>query len=746
MSRSIRLYVVAVTGVFWVIVALSQLIRPVTDGQSLAVIAPLLGIAIAAEALVISREGSSASFSVAAHIAAAILFGPLAAGLVAAVAVLVVDGLRSGLRAPVFLNSSVFGLSAWAGGCAFLVTGGTVGTLSPREMFPVLVLIGVRFVVNEVLVSVAIALASGFRLLRVLRDELRDLVGAAVGEGCLGVLVAFGYSSGRWMILPFLVPLLATLYRSQLNLDRLRQETAAALNAFAGVIDERDVNTARHSERVANYVERLCQAIQLPERETERLVRAARFHDLGKVAIDVATLTRDGRLNPEELRAIRSHPRLSARLLSPFHFAQEMAVYAELHHERYDGKGYYSVPQRDIPVEAHVLIVADSFDAMTSPRAYRPALTEEDAVQEIRDQAGSQFHPRVARAFAAMIEQRDVPDTLGHAEIDGLRREFARVPVVALPPIHRLLQPRLLAVGTVATLFILVGLPDPPWWIMSATLIAALTSTGVSIYIGVSQRRRRRQLLASAQTRGTVDAALRAAGIPGFGIWLRFDTESEHYQAQPTTSDTISSTDGEEIGTRASRAGRGIATGQLESGRYYAISPVRSEPRLAVCSTRKLSAFEQDLLLELATLAAPGAPTSTSHPLPRSGTDRSARLGLITIELHAFDDIRKVAGQLVAERVVGEAAGCVRALLREGDMVGMLDEDTIVVTVSVADQTELNAISDRIRESLRRLLVPKGADALNPSLRAEINPPRHHRPDRTPAANADTPILRATGS
>ena len=82
------------------------------------------------------------------------------------------------------------------------------------------------------------------------------------------------------------------------------------------------------------------------------------------------------------MRAIRSHPRLSARLLSPFGFAEQISLYAELHHERYDGRGYYAVSQSEIPVEAHVLIAADSYDAMTSKRAYRPALTPQEAVAE----------------------------------------------------------------------------------------------------------------------------------------------------------------------------------------------------------------------------------------------------------------------------------------------------------------------------------------------------------------------------
>ena len=173
-------------------------------------------------------------------------------------------------------------------------------------------LIVTRFLVNETLLSVAISIDSGRAMPQVLRDDVRDLIGAAVGEGCLGVLVAFGYSEATWLILPFLVPLLAALYQSQLNFERLKSETAAALNAFAGVIDERDPSTAQHSERVAEYVERFVEAIALPDREAARLVETARFHDLGKVAVDVSTLSKHGRLTEQELRSIRGPPRLGA--------------------------------------------------------------------------------------------------------------------------------------------------------------------------------------------------------------------------------------------------------------------------------------------------------------------------------------------------------------------------------------------------------------------------------------------------
>ena len=250
----------------------------IPDGP-VVLVAPLVGLGIAAEALVVSRQDTSASFSVAAHVAAAILFGPLVAAVVAAIGVLLVDGLRLGPRPSVWLNSAIFGLSAASGGIAFVMAGGSVGSMTARDIGPAVILIAVRFIANEALLAMAISLDTGTGMLRQLRDDVRQFAGAAIGEGSLGVLVASGYTPQHWVLLPFLVPLLAALYVAQLNFERLKRETAAALNAFAGVIDERDPNTASHSQRVAQYVERFTTAIRLPDREAARLIQAARYHD-----------------------------------------------------------------------------------------------------------------------------------------------------------------------------------------------------------------------------------------------------------------------------------------------------------------------------------------------------------------------------------------------------------------------------------------------------------------------------------
>ena len=170
-------------------------------------------------------------------------------------------------------------------------------------------------------------------------------VPAAVGEGSLGVLVAFGFGASP-MLLPFLLPLLAALFFSRANLERLRRETQRALQAMADVVDARDPSTTEHSERVAELVERFVAALDLPRRESERLVAAARFHDLGKIAVDTRTLAAADRLTEDEVAQIRMHPRLSAQLLRPFSFAREISEFAALHHERWDGTGYFGVDGR----------------------------------------------------------------------------------------------------------------------------------------------------------------------------------------------------------------------------------------------------------------------------------------------------------------------------------------------------------------------------------------------------------------
>src|SRR5262249_46148241 len=144
-------------------------------------------------------------------------------------------------------------------------------------------------------------------------------------------------------------------------------------------------------------------------------------HDLGKVAVDAAVLSKPGKLRPDEWDAVWRAPRLSARLLRRFEVSAAEARAVEYHRERYDGRGYYGVPPTDQPLAAHFLLVADSFDAMTSARAYRPGLSTEEALAEIERNIGTQFHPAVAKAFVALQRGDDPFEALTPDEREQIR-------------------------------------------------------------------------------------------------------------------------------------------------------------------------------------------------------------------------------------------------------------------------------------------------------------------------------------
>jgi len=186
-NRSLRLYIASVSLTFWGGLLLAYLTGNVHAVSHPRAVAPLFGIAVAAEALVVYRRKETGkdtfSFSATAHIAIAILFGPVVAAIVAATAVVVVDGLRMVERDVILMNSSLFGLSAWLSGWAFVLAGGTVGRLAVEDALPLVVLIGVRVLVNEVVLSGAVALSRQQHFATVLRDGLRGSLGASLGEG-----------------------------------------------------------------------------------------------------------------------------------------------------------------------------------------------------------------------------------------------------------------------------------------------------------------------------------------------------------------------------------------------------------------------------------------------------------------------------------------------------------------------------------------------------------------------------------
>jgi HD-GYP domain-containing protein (c-di-GMP phosphodiesterase class II) len=412
----------------------------------------------------------------AVQIAAVIVLGPWAGALVAAAGG-IAGGLFRGARLRgLFLDATAGAASACAGGLAFELAGGTVGRLRLLDDLIALVALTLAFLtVRTVLVDVVRA-----------RETFDPRLVASAGEAGLGATLALLVIGHPWNVVA-LVPVAIALQQVQLRLKRLQRETLRALETFANIVDERDPSTYRHSLRVAGYVDDLARALRLPFSEIDRLRWAGRLHDLGKVAVDASLLRKQGRLDGAEWASMRRHPRLSARLLQRFEFVAAQAQAVELHHERMDGSGYYGIGGSDLPLASHFLIVADSFDAMTTDRPYRAGLSQEAALAEIERHAGTQFHPTVAKAFVAVRRGLDPLTVLSPEEVEEIRSASAPYRLGIAGPAELKERPELLALGGVV--LALAGLGFSQTWL--AVCGAGVAVAGLTLRALVSLRAER---------------------------------------------------------------------------------------------------------------------------------------------------------------------------------------------------------------------------------------------------------------
>ena len=175
------------------------------------------------------------------------------------------------------------------------------------------------------------------------------------------------------------------------------------LHALTRSIDAKDAYTRGHSQRVAELSRELARKIGLPEDTCERVYLSGLLHDVGKIGVPESVLTKPGRLTDAEFDAIKKHPTIGAQILGNIKQLQDIIPGVLYHHERWDGRGYpYNIAGENIPLLGRIICVADSFDAMSSTRTYRPALPLETVLGEIQRCAGNQFDPQLARVFITL--------------------------------------------------------------------------------------------------------------------------------------------------------------------------------------------------------------------------------------------------------------------------------------------------------------------------------------------------------
>ncbi len=171
-------------------------------------------------------------------------------------------------------------------------------------------------------------------------------------------------------------------------------------------LDYYDVYTRGHSERVARYSLRIAERLRLDVETSRKIYWAGYIHDIGKIFVPQAVLNKNGFLNGEEYEIVKIHPVKSEELILQMEGLEEEAKIVRHHHERWDGKGYPDgLAGEDIPLGSRILSIADAFDAMTTERPYRRALTLSEAVEEIRRCGGSQFDPNLVEVMISIIQE-----------------------------------------------------------------------------------------------------------------------------------------------------------------------------------------------------------------------------------------------------------------------------------------------------------------------------------------------------
>jgi HD-GYP domain-containing protein (c-di-GMP phosphodiesterase class II) len=262
------------------------------------------------------------------------------------------------------------------------------------------------YLATTVLVSAVVSLQLFRRPWDVWLSTQRIDIPAEASLYLIGFVTAVLAAGHPWAPLIMVIPT-AVVYLSTKRAVQLQEQTIAAVEAMADIVDKRDPYTAEHSRRVAANVTLIAAEMGLSREDVTTIRLAARVHDLGKIALPDSILSKPGRLTGGEFTLMKAHPQLGYDILAKFPLYRRGREIVLAHHERIDGKGYpRGLAGNRIPLGARILAVADALDAMTSNRPYRPAFRRHQAMTELRLGRGTQWSAEVVDAVDRLL---DVP-------------------------------------------------------------------------------------------------------------------------------------------------------------------------------------------------------------------------------------------------------------------------------------------------------------------------------------------------
>ncbi|HEY7789229.1 MAG TPA: HD domain-containing phosphohydrolase [Vicinamibacterales bacterium] len=358
--------------------------------------------------------------------ASMLLFGPAAGALTAAI-----DGLTSSCWMPsarrqphrVLFNICVPTVSVWCSGHLFFAIAGLptsgVGAVSiSRLILPLLIAALSHFALNTVLIAGALALEMGQPFAEVWKRNFAWLSMPFLASASLALLLLSYTRRVTVGDVALLLPVLALVYfafrtvsgrmgDTNRHLGQLNRLYLSTIEALAMAIDAKDQVTHGHIRRVQLRAVALARRVGVQEEsEIKAIEAAALLHDTGKIAIPEHILNKPGKLTPAEFETMKTHARIGADILSSIEFPFPVVPIVRHHHESWNGSGYPDgIRGVQIPIGARILAVVDCFDALTSHRPYRRAMSDEEAIAILQDRRGSMYDPLVVDTFVSAYKE-----------------------------------------------------------------------------------------------------------------------------------------------------------------------------------------------------------------------------------------------------------------------------------------------------------------------------------------------------
>jgi hypothetical protein len=346
------------------------------------------------------------------------LLGPLLIGMLAGIEL---EHVRSRAWSTLCVNVGMLSLAMFAAAVAFGAVESHTGSAMPGALLGP---IAAALAYEVVLMCVFVA-GSTIRDRLSLRQTVAEFLPSTaqllsfsfVGYMLGRLYVEFGVGALLLSIVPILIA--REMFASYTGVKEAHEETVGML---IRALEQKDRYTAGHAERVAGYARYMGEELSFMPARLERLRFAALMHDIGKLVVPNTLLNKPGRLTEEEFAKVRIHEKVSVQMLSHIDFLRPIAAASHSDHTTFDPD------DPDHPIEPYIVMIADAYDAMTSTRAYRKALPQDVAFQELRDKAGTQFHPECVEALIRAIEARGEKHGAGHEA----ESEFADAPTAGV--------------------------------------------------------------------------------------------------------------------------------------------------------------------------------------------------------------------------------------------------------------------------------------------------------------------------